>query len=159
MDEQDLRLLRELQDGLPLVPEPFRHVAGRLGCTEEEVIARIRALMENGTIRKYRARINQRRAGITANALVAWHIPAPVNGTGTILASFPGVTHCYEREPVKGIWDYNLYTVHHGRTRSGVLAEVAELARQAGTGDYRVLFSTGEFKRAPAALVPEETIS
>ncbi len=156
MDDRDLRLLRDLQNGLPLVPEPFGLIAGRLGCTEEEVIARIRVLMDSGTIRRYRARIDQRRAGITANALVAWRVPAPVNGTGTILASLPGVTHCYEREPVKGIWDYNLYTVHHGKTRTGVLAEVAELASRAGTDDYLVLFSTREFKRAPAASIPEE---
>lgn len=158
MDEQDARLLRELQDGLPLVPEPYRQLAGWLGCTEDEVIARIGALMDRGVIRRFRARIDQRRAGITANALVAWRVPAPVNGNGKIFATFPGVTHCYEREPVPGVWDYNLYTVHHGRTRDGVLAEVADLAHASGTADYRVLFSTREFKRAPAARVPEGVV-
>ena len=38
----------------------------------DQVIERIRHLKEAGVIRKFRARIDQRKVGISANALVAW---------------------------------------------------------------------------------------
>jgi AsnC-like ligand binding domain len=62
-------------------------------------------------IRKFKARINQRRIGISANALVAWKIPDTGDGdAGSLLASYPGVTHCYERTGVPGKGEYPLYT-------------------------------------------------
>jgi DNA-binding Lrp family transcriptional regulator len=154
MDGTDLRLLGELERGLPLVREPFRELADRIGLTEPDVLERISRLQETGIIRKLRARINQRRVGYTANALVAWNMPRGIrNGAAPVLAGSPGVTHCYERQPVPGRWEYSFYTVHHGRSRDAVLREVSALARRAGITDYLVLFSTEEFKRAPAVRI------
>ena len=118
MDPIDVHLLRELEHGLPLVPAPFEEIGKRLGLSGDEVMERIRLLKEAGIIRKFRARIDQRKVGITANALVAWK-PAGSGGNdlGKLLAAFPSVTHCYERRPVPGRWEYTHYTVHHGYSR------------------------------------------
>ena len=59
---------------------------------------------------------------------------------GPLLASFPCVTHCYERLPVQGRWEYTIYTVHHGYSRDAVLAEIRTLADHIGVHDYVVLF-------------------
>ncbi len=72
MDSLDIRLLRELEHGLPFVPEPFEEIGSRLGLTGADVQERIRKLKSAGIVRKFTARINQRLAGISANALVAW---------------------------------------------------------------------------------------
>ena len=72
MDPLDRHLLAELENGLPLVEEPYEEIGKRLNLTGNEVLERIRNLQAAGIIRKFRARINQRRVGITANALVAW---------------------------------------------------------------------------------------
>ncbi len=156
MDATDYELLKYLQKGLPLKPEPFREVGRRLGLTEREVLERLQDMYGTGIIRKFRARIDQRQAGFTSNALVAWCIPEEMKDvTSGILASFPGVTHCYERQPVPGRWSYTLYTVHHGKSREAVLREVSSVAKKAGIADYLVLFSTEEFKRAPAVRIGE----
>jgi len=156
MDQTDLNLLRELEHGLPLVPAPFKLIGKRLGITGIEVMERIRLLKETGIIRKFRARIDQRRVGITANALVAWKIPGSVdNDQGNQLAAFPSVTHCYERRVIPGRWEYTHYTVHHGHSREQVLLEVSAVAEQVGCRDYLVLFSTREFKRVPNVRVGE----
>ena len=154
MDADDRRILAELEAGLPLVPEPFALLALRLGREEADVLRRLQVLREEGIIRKFRARIDQRQVGFVANALVAWDVPPEARErAGRILAASPGVTHCYERQPVPGQWDYSLYTVHHGTSRAQVLAEVAALAGQAYPAAYTVLFSTGTFKRAPAVRI------
>lgn len=156
MDPIDVRLLAELEKGIPMVTEPFAEIGRRLGIPEEEVLRRAQRLREEGTIRKIRARINQRLLGITANALVAWHPPA---GWGeeefTRFSSAPGISHCYLRRPVPGRWEYTLYTVHHGRSREAVLAAVEEMARVTGCSDNIVLFSTEEYKRVPNVRINE----
>jgi siroheme decarboxylase len=156
MDRTDYEILKKLQNGLPVTREPFHELGRRLGLSEQEVLHRLRALHEQGIIRKFRARIDQRQVGLTANALVAWCVrPESKANTSRILAAAPGVTHCYERQPVPGRWAYTLYTVHHGKSRDRVLAEVADIARQAGLTEYLVLFSTEEFKRAAAVRIGE----
>jgi DNA-binding Lrp family transcriptional regulator len=156
LDPHDIRILAALEGGLPLVSEPYGEIGKQLGMTGEEVLGRIRDLQASGIIRRFRARINQRRVGITANALVGWKCNGQEAGrTGTLLASFPSVTHCYERRPVPGRWEYTLYTVHHGFSRGEVLEEVRLIADKAGLTDYVILFSTEEFKRVPNVRIRE----
>jgi len=156
MDHTNVLLLRELERGLPVVPDPFDEIGKRLDLSGEEVVERIRLLKKDGIIRKFRARIDQRKVGIIANALVAWN-PAGSgeNDLGQQLAAYPPVTHCYERKKVPGRWEYTHYTVHHGYSKEQVLEEVRDIAGQTGCHDYAVLFSTREFKRVPNVRMQE----
>jgi siroheme decarboxylase len=150
MDASDLQLLQELEKGIPLVEKPYAEIASSLGISEGEVISRITLLRKEGVIRRIRARINQRSIGICANALVAWKISeAETDTAGEILSELPQVTHCYQRRPVQGIWEYSIYTVHHGWTRRQVTKEVAQISAMMGYSDYMMLFSTEEYKRVP----------
>jgi DNA-binding Lrp family transcriptional regulator len=150
MDPTDMKILAALEDGLLLIPEPFEEIGKRLGLTGGEVLERTQKLRETGVIRRFRVRINQRKLGISANALVAWRCNGkPAEKTGAVLASYPSVTHCYERKAVPGRWEYSLYTVHHGRSREAVEEEVRKIAGAAGLSDFLVLFSTEEYKRVP----------
>lgn len=158
LDQTDVCLLRELEHGLPLVPAPFDEIGKRLHMDGDQVIERIRHLKEAGVIRKFRARIDQRKVGISANALVAWNSRSAGGDTGTLLAAFPSVTHCYERKAVPGRWEYTHYTVHHGHSRDQVLDEVRTIAEQTGCKDYLILFSTREFKRVPNVRMRENGV-
>lgn len=156
MDSTDISLLRELERGLPFVPAPFEAIGNRLSITENEVVDRIRHLKETGIIRKFRARIDQQKVGITANALVAWKPSGDRKNTlGDRLAAYPEATHCYERRPVPGRWEYTHYTVHHGYSRKLVLDEVCRIAGEVGCPEYCVLFSTREYKRVPNVRMRE----
>jgi len=156
LDQLDRRLLAELENGVPLTREPYEEIGKRLNLTGNEVLERIRNLQAAGIIRKFRARINQRRIGISANALVAWkRVDSLYGDIGSLLASFPCVTHCYERLQVPGRWEYTIYTVHHGYSRDAVLAEIGSLADHIGVHEYVVLFSTEEFKRVPTVRICE----
>ncbi|MBP1927917.1 DNA-binding Lrp family transcriptional regulator [Methanolinea mesophila] len=150
MDNTDRMLLMEIEGGIPLSDHPYREIGRRTGIPESEVIRRLQILRTQGVIRRFRARIDQRKAGITANALVAWDVhQADVSSLGARVAEFPGVTHCYRRRPVPGRWDYELYTVHHSRRREDLCNEVAEIAADTGIDTYLVLFSGAEYKRSP----------
>jgi siroheme decarboxylase len=155
MDTTDISLLRHLERGLPLVPAPFEAIGKTLGIPERDVIERVRLLKETGIIRKFRARIDQRKLGITANALVAWKPAGAAGELGDLLAEAPSVTHCYERRTIPGRWEYSCYTVHHGTSRDEVLGQVCAVAEKVGCPDYTVLFSTREFKRVPNVRIGE----
>lgn len=156
MDPADARLLEELEGGLPFVPDPFDEIGRRLGLRGDEVLERIGRLKQAGVIRKFRARLDQRKIGITANALVAWKPAGAGNDNlGELLAGFPSVTHCYERRPVPGRWEFTHYTVHHGYSKDRVLDEVKAVAEKIRCPEYAVLFSTQEFKRVPNVRMRE----
>ncbi len=150
MDGVDKKILASLSAGISLEERPFRHIAGSLGLREDEVVDRVRGLIDEGVIRRISARINHRNLGIVYNAMVVWKVPEGlVEKTGALMAGYPEVTHCYERECVPGTWDYNLYTVLHGYSEEEVDWHVRQLSTLTGIDTYEVLYSVSEFKRVP----------
>ena len=112
------------------------------------MISRLRSLHRSGIIRRIGISVNQRKLGITANALVAWKIPGEaVERAGPLLSSFPEISHCYERSIVPGRWEYNMFTVIHGQDRQSVNTRAETIADTLGLRTYLVLFSTDQFKR------------
>jgi len=62
------------------------------------------------------------------------------------MASFPEVSHCYQR-PRFADWPYNLYGMVHGRTRQECLDIVERIAEATGIRKHRALFTVREFKK------------
>ncbi|MDP2216379.1 MAG: AsnC family transcriptional regulator [Methanolobus sp.] len=152
MDAIDEQILIATQDGIPLTGSPFRDIAQRLGLSEEEVVERIRLMKEKGMIRRFGASIGHRDIGILANAMCIWNVPEErVENVGRIMASFPEVTHCYER-PRRPGWEYNLFTMVHSYTREDCEQVAARISESTGIKDYRLLFSEREFKKTGVRL-------
>jgi hypothetical protein len=66
----------------------------------------------------------------------------------------PGVTLCYQRRTVPGVWPYGLYSMIHGRSRADALA-VLERARalpELAGAVSKPLFSTRCFKQTGALI-------
>ncbi|WP_292463527.1 siroheme decarboxylase subunit beta [Methanolobus sp.] len=152
MDAIDEQILKATQDGIPLTGSPFRDIANRLGLSEEEVVERIRLMKEKGMIRRFGASIGHRDIGILANAMCIWNVPEErVEDVGRIMASFPEVTHCYER-PRRPEWEYNLFTMVHSYTREDCEQVASRISESTGVKDYRLLFSEREFKKTGVRL-------
>jgi DNA-binding Lrp family transcriptional regulator len=157
MNDEDRRLLASIQDGIPLTEAPFRDIGASLGMNEAEVTARLRALIDDGTIRRFGARIDHRKLGIVANAMVCWKVAEEeVETIGRLVSGYPGVTHCYEREVIPGTWEYNLFCVIHGHTVEEVKRGVRNIEKQTGITGHVILFSKKKFKHTRAAIVAEE---
>lgn len=147
MDELDRQIIRGLQDGLPLVREPYARVAKRLGVPVEALLARLGAMLERGEVRRMGASIAHRRAGIAANVMCVWRVPREgVEAFAREAVRFDAITHCYERATTPE-WPYNLYCMVHGRTQAACEAVIADLCRRTGQSDYVALLSTREFKK------------
>jgi len=149
----DHEILRVIQDGVPLTREPFKEAADKLGMTQEELVKRVKAMNENGLIRRFSANINQRKLGITANAVVVWNIPEEkMEAAVPVFLERGEMSHIYERRVYPGRWEYNLYTVVHDYDRESVERFAKELAEEIGVKDYQVLFSKRRFKGTSSRL-------
>ena len=152
MDKIDLKLLKTIQDGIPIVSEPFKHIAARVGLSETEVLERLHNLGKEGAIRRFGASIGHRAIGITANAMCTWNVPdEKVEEVGAIMAGFPEVTHCYER-PRYPDWKYNLFTMVHAYSHQECEKIAKEISIATGIKDYSILFSEREFKKTGVRL-------
>lgn len=151
----DRPLLHALSQGLPLVSRPF---ADLLDWPEAEVIARVRVLAAARILTRVGVIVRHRAIGWSANAMVVWDVhEARIAAAGVALAAHPGVTLCYQRRTVPGVWPYGLFSMIHGQSRAqalAVLAQAAALPALAGV-PHRPLFSTHCFKQTGALLHPE----
>lgn len=148
LNQLEKQLVRELQEDLPLESRPFKAIAERLKLSEEKVIAMVKDFIRRGIIRRFGAAMSHLDVGYSANAMIIW--PAPEEKTqeiGRAMASYPEVTHCYQRPGGPG-WPYTLFTVVHGRKKEECLEIAARLSQETGITDYRVIFSVEELKKS-----------
>ncbi len=150
LDAIDRRLIAATQQGLPLVREPYRELAGRLGLDEAEIIARLKRLLDDGAIRRIGAIPNHYALGFTANGMSVWDVADElVAEIGARVGALDFVTHCYERPRHLPLWPYNLFAMVHGRSSDEVHSKVGEIAALIGPAacSHDVLFSTRILKK------------
>ncbi len=144
---QDVQIIKELQNGLPLAGRPYKIIGDRLKMSEEELLNRVRHLIENGIIRRFGAAVRHQDLGFKENAMVVWDVPDKnINDVGGKMAGFREVTHCYQR-PRYPNWPYNLFTMVHGRSREECAKIAGEISQAVGISRYELLFSTAELKK------------
>jgi DNA-binding Lrp family transcriptional regulator len=155
LNEEDRPILQALTTGLALVPRPFLALAKEIGRGEDEVIDRVRTLDEAGILTRIGVIVRHRAVGWKANAMVVWDVAEEeIESAGRALASLPGVTLCYQRRTVPGVWRYGLFSMIHARSRDEALEvlDEARSLRELGGVDHRVLFSQRCFKQSGALL-------
>ncbi len=154
----DRPILQALSQGMPLVPKPFQQLGQDLGQTEAHILARIKALNEAEILTRVGVIVRHRAIGWTSNAMVVWDVAeANVDAAGMALAALPGISLCYQRTTVAGVWPYALYSMIHARSRAEAMAvlETAKALPDLATVEHSVLFSTRCFKQTGAQLMQE----
>lgn len=104
LDYTDRKLLNLIQTDFPLVPEPYWEIGEVLGIGEDEVIGRIRLLLENGVIRRLGGIFDSRKLGYTGTLCAMRVAEDRIDEVATVVNSFPGVTHNYIREHSFNMW-------------------------------------------------------
>jgi DNA-binding Lrp family transcriptional regulator len=147
LTDEDIRVVRALQDDLELTPRPFLKPAQNAGMTEEELLAGGERLKTTGHLRRYAAILFHRRVGFAANGMAVWAVPEErADEVGATMASFSVVSHCYKR-PTYEDWKYNIFTMLHGRKVGDCQQVAEEMAKVTGVSDYTILYSTKEYKK------------
>ena len=147
LTDLEKKIIALLQTDIPIVKRPFQEMAQNIGISEEKFLAVLTDLDARGMIRRFGATLKHQKSGFNANAMVAWNVDEDqVEKTGSIMATFQEITHCYRRNPAPG-WKYNLYTMVHATTEAQCHAIVKRISKAVGQTDYRLLFSRKELKK------------
>ena len=159
LDATDRALIEATQGGLPLVPRPYATIGGAIGISEDEALARMRALAERGAVRRIAAAPNHYALGLVANGMTVWDVAdEAVSELGPKVGALPFVSHSYRRPRALPLWPYNLFAMVHGTTRDEVEEKRARIAELLGSAARAsdILYSTRILKKTGLRLRPKE---
>jgi siroheme decarboxylase len=146
-DERDVAVIRATQGDLPVVPEPYAPAAAALGMSVSELLEHMTGMRERGLLRRVAAILYHRRAGFSANGMGVWQVPPEeIETIGPRMASFRGISHCYQR-PTYADWPYSVFTMAHGRSKAECDAVLDAIAHDTGIEERATLYSSTEFKK------------
>ncbi len=104
MDAVDRRIINSMQGEFPLCDRPFQVMADLLGLPEEELIARIARMREEGLLTRFGPLYHVDRMG-GRFTLAAMQLPEEdFERVAEIVNAFPEVAHNYEREHALNMW-------------------------------------------------------
>ncbi len=150
IDAVDRRIILATQAGLPRVARPYHAIAGQAGVSAEEVMQRLRRMLQTGVVRRIGAVPNHYKLGYKANGMTVWNVPDErLHKLGMQVGALEFVSHCYHRPRILPEWPYNLFAMVHGHDRIEVDAKVARIAVLLGPDDrgHAVLYSTRILKK------------
>ncbi|MDX6604876.1 MAG: siroheme decarboxylase [Solirubrobacterales bacterium] len=148
-DEDDIALIRALQGPMAAVERPYDEAAAELGLDTDELLERLRGMVDRKILRRVAAILYHRRAGFSANGMGVWKVPEnEILEVGGRMASFRGISHCYQR-PTYEDWPYSVFTMAHGRSKQECDAILDSIAADCGMGpdDRATLYSSTEYKK------------
>ncbi len=159
LDPIDRRIVAATQAGLPLVARPYHRIAQELGLNPDDVMARIRRLVDNGAIRRIGAVPNHYALGWKANGMSVWDVPDEyVDEAGRMVGALDFVSHCYRRPRHLPDWPYNLFAMVHGRSRDEVSDKLARISAILGDWNrsHDVLYSSKILKKTGLRIAGQE---
>lgn len=127
IDETDRLLLNNLQGGFSVTHRPFAKVAKQFGLSEDEVLTRLRRLVDTGALSRFGTILNAPQLG-GERTLAAMRVPAErfeevaayVNGLDTI-------SHNYERNH-----PFNMWFVISSEDEADIARTIAQIERETG---------------------------
>jgi DNA-binding Lrp family transcriptional regulator len=147
LSELDVAAIRATQGPMEVTPEPYARAAAELGVAQEQLLDHLEGMRERRALRRVAAILFHRRAGFSANGMGVWRVPDErMMELGPRMASFRGISHCYQR-PTYPDWPYSLFTMAHGRSKDECDAILDSIAEDTGIEDRRTLYSSTEFKK------------
>lgn len=127
MDELDKAIINRLQGDLPVCERPYQAAAQAIGCTEDELLARLRRLLDEGVLTRVGPLFQIERMG---GAFTLAALSAPSDRYEEIAATvnaMPQVAHNYRREHALNMW-FVLAT----ETPDGIAGAIAEIEKLSG---------------------------
>jgi DNA-binding Lrp family transcriptional regulator len=131
LDAADRAIVNALQGGFPLVDEPFAEVGERLGMPAEEVMGRIRRMLDEGILTRFGPMYHAERLG-GGLTLAALRVPEErYEEVIALVNAFPEVAHNYARAH-----DLNMWFVLATETPEGVAETIARIEEATGLEVY-----------------------
>ena len=104
LDMLDRKILNALQDDFPISSRPYAEAAGQLGLDEEQLIRRLKAMLESGVLSRFGPLFDAERLGGLVT-LAAVSVPPEIfEDVADFINGYPEVAHNYERDHHFNMW-------------------------------------------------------
>jgi DNA-binding Lrp family transcriptional regulator len=143
LDQKDRLILNEIQRNFPITHRPFLALARKLKLREKEIMERVQKLKDVGIIRRIGASFSARAVGFTSTLCAARVPREKIEDFVSVVNTYPGVTHNYEREG-----DYNIWFTLIAPSKKKIDQILAEISRKTGVKEILNLPALKTFKIA-----------
>ncbi|WP_459478841.1 siroheme decarboxylase subunit alpha [Clostridium saccharoperbutylacetonicum] len=124
MDTIDKKLLNLMQNEIPIDKRPFKLLGEKLLLTENEVLARVNKLKNQGIIRRIGGIFNSRKIGYTSTLCAAKVPENRIDEVAACINDYYEVTHNYLREDEYNMW-FTIIT-NSNENLNNILQEIKE---------------------------------
>ncbi|MEE9459895.1 MAG: uroporphyrinogen-III synthase [Candidatus Bathyarchaeia archaeon] len=105
LDKLDFKILEALQFNFPFVERPWEYIADKIGIDSQNLLSRIKKLIEFGIIRKIGGFPNLKKIGFTASTLIGVKVKQEkLEEITNIINDCNSVSHNYLREHKYNLW-------------------------------------------------------
>ena len=155
LDDIEQNILSAVQHGLPMSRTPYQDVSKAVGMPVGQLLQILGQWQADGKIRRVGAVVNHFQMGHGFGAMVAWRVPGDkADETGELFASFPKVSHAYQRPSQKN-WPYNLYTMVHASGESELETTIETMSQKSGITEFRQLKTVRELKKVSPTYIEQ----
>lgn len=145
--ETERRIVRAMDQHIPISETPFVALADSLGIAEQELLDTLSEWRRAGVLRRIAAVLRHREAGFKANAMCVWPVAGDILEVGRIMASQPEVTHCYQRPRTAAV-PFDLYAMIHTESWDSTRSLFEDLTERGGLQEGEMFASLREFKKS-----------
>lgn len=150
------KILSAIQYGMPMSRSPYRDLSKNIGISVAQLLETLRQWKAEKKIRRLGAIVNHFQMGHGVGAMVVWNVPDDkIDQVGELFASFPKVSHAYQR-PSNKQWPYNLYTMVHASDESELDTAIETMTRKSGIQKFHALKTVRELKKVPPTYIIEQ---
>jgi DNA-binding Lrp family transcriptional regulator len=133
MDDIDRAILNRLQDGFPICERPYRVTAEQLGVSEEELIRRLKRMLDQKQLSRFGPMYHAERLG-GGLSLCAMRVPeVEFEQVAEQINAFQEVAHNYARDH-----SFNIWFVLATETPERIDEVVAEIEKATGHRVYNL---------------------
>lgn len=141
IDGLDALILNQMQGDFPVSENPYADIGAALGVSGQEVLQRVRGLVERGVVRKVGPFFDARKMQYTST-LCALHVPEErLDEVAAVISAYPEVTHNYHRAGEPNLW----FTVI-AESKAAIQKIIEEIEEKGFVGPVRDLPAKKMFK-------------
>lgn len=141
IDGLDALILNRIQGDFPVSEDPYADIGLALGVSGQEVLLRVRGLVERGVVRKVGPFFDARKMSYVST-LCALDVPVErIDEVAAVISAYPEVTHNYLRAGMPNLW----FTVI-GESKAAIQKIIGEIEEKGGVGPVADLPAKKMFK-------------
>ena len=141
LDATDKAIINRIQSDFPIDARPYRVIAQELGLIEEQVIERVRAMKDQGIIRRIGGNFVPHKVGFVSTLCAAKVPEDKIDAFAEAVNRYTGVTHNYQRDNA-----FNIWFTFIAPSREEITSNLDRIAKETGVNTILDLPATKVFK-------------